>query len=632
MVNVPRIATADLASELREGELDRLRVAFHIPDDVEIRIPGPEWKANRPPVGWLCVFEDQLKGGLRFPIPQFVRDVLNFFRVPLAQVVPNGVRIVVRFLLTCLEKEIAPPSIALFRYFFQLKKAAQAPGCVSFQSRGGFRIRTPYNNFYCKKMSTISVEDRESKLLELLKASGMVEMDRIAASNIRNRKRSYPSYILKLKPSRRELKPFIVADLETILINNEHTPYAAGLLLVRPGEEINSSQIYTNFSEDHSIILDSFEERSNKVLFDLVSKILSLVREERESLTIYFHNFSRFDGIFLLKHLACNHRNYKLKPLVRNHRLYEISVYSGKRRLFRLRDSLNLLPGSLRSLAKNLCPELGEKGSIPYSEIYESHLVSMKDSLIDYMKQDILLLGGVMHKAQRIYYDLFQVDIVTKITVSSLALSIFRIQYYNEEFWPIYIPNKNEDTFIRRGYYGGHTDTYKPYGEDLYYYDVNSLYPYVMQEYPMPGGEPVWHSNLVGKELDDSLFGFIEAYIECPATINKPFLPYKDKNGTLIFPTGKFVGVYYTEELKYAKSLGYTVLPISGYLYEKKESPFKDFVTTLFQNRLEAKKTGNDAMSYVYKILMNSLYGRFGINPFKHSLLNLLPGFPSRRA
>lgn len=146
MVNVPRIATADLASELREGELDRLRVAFHIPDDVEIRIPGPEWKANRPPVGWLCVFEDQLKGGLRFPIPQFVRDVLNFFRVPLAQVVPNGVRIVVRFLLTCLEKEIAPPSIALFRYFFQLKKAAQAPGCVSFQSRGGFRIRTPDNN------------------------------------------------------------------------------------------------------------------------------------------------------------------------------------------------------------------------------------------------------------------------------------------------------------------------------------------------------------------------------------------------------------------------------------------------------------------------------------------------------
>jgi len=28
-----------------------------------------------------------------------------------------------------------------------------------------------------------------------------------------------------------------------------------------------------------------------------------------------------------------------------------------------------------------------------------------------------------------------------------------------------------------------------------------------------------------------------------------------------------------------------------------------------------AQKEGNSGLSYVYKILMNSLYGRFGINP-----------------
>lgn len=70
-------------------------------------------------------------------------------------------------------------------------------------------------------------------------------------------------------------------------------------------------------------------------------------------------------------------------------------------------------------------------------------------------------------------------------------------------------------------------------------------------------------------------------------------LPYRDKNNTLIFPTGEFVGVYYSEELKYARGLGYTVLPISGYLFEKMKSPFRDFVSSLFESRLEARKSGN---------------------------------------
>jgi len=95
----------------------------------------------------------------------------------------------------------------------------------------------------------------------------------------------------------------------------------------------------------------------------------------------------------------------------------------------------------------------------------------------------------------------------------------------------------------------------------------------------------------------------------------KPFLPFRKKDDTLIFPTGEFVGVYYSEELKFARKLGYRVLPLNGYLYEKKKSPFKDLVRSLSESRIKAKREGNEALSYVYKILMNSLYGRFGINP-----------------
>lgn len=186
----------------------------------------------------------------------------------------------------------------------------------------------------------------------------------------------------------------------------------------------------------------------------------------------------------MLKHLACHHKSYKIKPLLRNNRLYEVAVYSGKKIFFRFRDSLNLLPGKLDLLAKNGCPILGSKGSIEHSKVGLSNLHLLKDQLLEYMKQDILLLGGVMLKAQEIYWKLYNVDIESELTHSSLALSIFRMKYYDFQTFPIHIPNKNEDTFRRRAYYGGHVDAYKPYGENLYYYDVNSLYPGVQRAQP----------------------------------------------------------------------------------------------------------------------------------------------------
>ena len=40
----------------------------------------------------------------------------------------------------------------------------------------------------------------------------------------------------------------------------------------------------------------------------------------------------------------------------------------------------------------------------------------------------------------------------------------------------------SQDIFIRDSYYGGAMDYYKAYGENLRYYDVNSLYPFVMKK------------------------------------------------------------------------------------------------------------------------------------------------------
>lgn len=64
------------------------------------------------------------------------------------------------------------------------------------------------------------------------------------------------------------------------------------------------------------------------------------------------------------------------------------------------------------------------------------------------MKQDIDLLGG---KAQDLIWDNYTIDIVSKITISALALEIYRKQYYDGR---IGLPTLNEDAFLRRGYGG----------------------------------------------------------------------------------------------------------------------------------------------------------------------------------
>lgn len=463
-------------------------------------------------------------------------------------------------------------------------------------------------------MTSQSSGDIGANIWELMNAGiGGGEPQEVKAIGGKSR---YPDYIPALKPTTKERRSFIVADTETVLINNIHVPYAAGFLVVKPGEDVGSKPDYSTeiyFSEDHMLLKKEFEDRSNRVLFDFLER-LAMVAADTKIRTVYFHNFSRFDGIFLIKYYTSRRDKYTIKPLIRNSMIYELRVYREKKLVFRIRDSYTILPSSLAILAKTLCPQLGSKGTIAHDEVRVSNLMVLKQQLVDYLKQDIRLLGGVMLKAQEIYWTQYKVDIENYLTLSSLAMSIFRMSYYDPNSWPIHIPSRNEDTFIRRGYYGGHADTYKPYGENLYYYDVNSLYPYIMKTFPMPGGVPVWHGNLEGQELSN-LFGFIEAYVVCPRTISRPFLPYRDHNNTLLFPTGKFVGVYFSEELIYARDLGYKILPLRGYLFEKKSSPFDSFVSSVFSRRQEAKKTGNEAMAYGYKILMNSLYGRFGINP-----------------
>lgn len=98
----------------------------------------------------------------------------------------------------------------------------------------------------------ISDEKIASMLWECINCKVVLEPRE--ARTMGHRKHRYPKHLTALKPKKSKRKTFIVADTETVIHNNVHVPYAAGFLVVRPGDDLSSESevgIETYFSEDY---------------------------------------------------------------------------------------------------------------------------------------------------------------------------------------------------------------------------------------------------------------------------------------------------------------------------------------------------------------------------------------------
>ena len=70
--------------------------------------------------------------------------------------------------------------------------------------------------------------------------------------------------------------------------------------------------------------------------------------------------------------------------------------------------------------------------------------------------------------------------------------------------------------------------------------------------------------------------------------------------------------MYFSEELKNAEKFGYKVFVKKGYLFDK-YNIFEEFISELYKIKESHKK--EDPWYAISKLLMNSLYGRFGMDP-----------------
>ncbi len=225
----------------------------------------------------------------------------------------------------------------------------------------------------------------------------------------------------------------------------------------------------------------------------------------------------------------------------------------------------------------------------------------------------------------------FPIDPLSVLSAPSTAFKIWRtvqLPKLNNESLKVYDLSRTLDPKLRNGYCGGIVDVYKPLLKgNGYYYDVNSLYLTAMCE-PMPVGMPKLVTISPNEFEGGFFFGYVEATVQAPPIDTHAgylgLLPLKYK-GRLICPGGTFTGLFFSEELRFALNNGYNLLSITqAYEFQRGVNTFYELIQQLNSMKIEAQENNKPTIRNLAKLLMNSMYGRFGMHTdnLRHEILN----------
>lgn len=264
-------------------------------------------------------------------------------------------------------------------------------------------------------------------------------------------------------------------------------------------------------------------------------------------------------------------------------------------------DVLNFAPFSAETLGKILkIPKLEKPeflGELPKNQEQKEQMLryNLRDSEIAYQAIEFFIRGFE------------ELGASAKDTIAQTSLSIYKNKFLNESF---FVHNELDLKFIFQAYYGGRVEAFiRGKIKDYNYYDVNSLYPSVMEKNIFPNPNTIHRIRINDTKYIHLYEGCSEVEVFCPE-MNYPLLPYRFEK-KLIFPIGTFRGVYTHAELRKAVDMGYIIKKVYKTIYyTESKLYFSEFVKTLYQKRLEYQKS-NSPMEIVCKLLLNSLYGKF---------------------
>lgn len=376
--------------------------------------------------------------------------------------------------------------------------------------------------------------------------------------------------------------------------------------------------------------LCEIDNPTNFIYGNTMESFMQHLEKSPKNYHLFFHNL-KFDGAYIISWLLRNGYEHITDKKNRTDRtfttlisnlgqFYSIEIYFSidvkKVHSVKIWDSLKILNFSVDKIAKSFNLPI-QKLEIDYNEKREiGHELTEEE--VNYLRNDVEIMARALNQ--------FFALGLTKMTISGDAFHNFKELMPNFEHYFPKIPYEI-DADIRKSYKGGFTYLNPKYkGKEAgigCVYDKNSMYPSMMYYKPMPLGTPIFFE---GEYKQDALYNLYVIRISASFTLKPNKIPsIQIKNNLSFIPNeyvettnGDIVSLTLTSvdfEL-FKKQYDIDFLEYhGGWKFKSQVGLFRSYIDYWSEKKAQAKKDGDSVVYLTSKLMLNSLYGRMGINP-----------------
>lgn len=360
---------------------------------------------------------------------------------------------------------------------------------------------------------------------------------------------------------------------------------------------------------------------------DSIEAFIDFVKRNLCGKAIYFHNL-KFDGSFIIDYLMKQGYQY-CEDITKAERglscligdsgeVYNIQVKFSSKRMVTFYDSLKLLPFKVSKIAKDF--------NLPIlKEVIDYEDYTIDEKRLEYVHHDVQIVAMALAQIKEEGMD--------KNTTASCAYSQYE-GMKNDSFLANNYPALPIDflTTWRSAYRGGRSQVNPMYAgvavHNVHRYDVNSMYPYVMHDMPLPYGYPIKLSSYE----DSKQYRFSLLHILIGFGLKPHCLPSLLKKQALYTATDTYyvtsediIELYISNidlDLLYRNYDCYGFTFLDGWGFNTSTKLMCDYVDLWYSR----KKVDKGAKRVVDKLMLNSLYGKFGSNVLMAKKIPYLDG------